>query len=42
MRLYILSIHRNLYQIGSLNEFVRKKKPKIKESRSPGVFFSEI
>ena len=42
MRLYILSIHRNFYQIGSLNEFVRKKKAKIPESRSTGVFFSEI
>ena len=37
LRLYNVSIHRNLYQNRSINEYARKKKAKIAESRSPRV-----
>ena len=35
--LYNISIHGNLYQNLFINEYARKKKAKISESRSPGV-----
>ena len=42
--LYNISIHGNFYQNQFINEYARKKKAKISESRSQGVteFFSEI
>ena len=41
LRFYIVSIHRKFYQNRFINECTRKKKAKISESRSHGVF-SEI
>ena len=38
LRFYNVSIHRNFYQNQFINECARKKKAKITESRSPGVF----
>ena len=37
LRLHNVSIHRNFDQNRFLNEYARKKKAKISESRSPGV-----
>ena len=37
LRLHNVSIHRNFYQNRSINEFARKKKAKIPESRSPVI-----
>ena len=43
LRLHNVSIHRNFYQNRFVNEYARKKKAKISESRSPGIteMFSE-
>ena len=42
--LHNVNIHINLYQNRFMNEYARKKKAKISESRSHGIteFFSEI
>ena len=38
MRPHNVSIHRNVYQNQFLNEYAKKKKAKITESKSHGVF----